>query len=205
MVKIKICGITNLEDALASLEAGCDALGFLFYKKSPRNISPEKASFIIKHLPKEVIKIGVFVNAEAKTIKRIARLCKLNMLQFHGDESVEFCERFKKFLVIKTFRIKNSIDLENILRYKVFAYLFDAFVKSKRGGTGKKFDWRLAKHLKGIQRPIFLSGGLNAANVNKAIMAVRPDWLDVCSSLEAKPGKKDHRKIRKFVATAKGR
>ncbi len=222
MVKIKICGITNLEDALNSIEAGCDALGFVFYKKSSRYITPEKASQIIIHLPPHILKIGVFVNAQEKKIKRIAKLCNLDMLQFHGDESPHFCERFNGYKIIKTFRVnpvrnttqiknnvivsngvKDRIDLKNILRYKTFAYLFDTFVKSKIGGTGTKFNWTLVRHLGGFHKPIFLSGGLNAENVKEEIRKVQPDWIDVSSSVEIKPGKKDYKKVKGFIAVVK--
>jgi phosphoribosylanthranilate isomerase len=206
LVKIKICGITNLEDAVAAIVLGADALGFVFYKKSPRYIAPQKASKIIRVLPKNIIKMGVFVDAQAKTIKRIAKLCHLDMLQFHGNESPEFCRRFKDYRIIKALRVKDSIDSQNMLRYRPFAYLFDTFIKSKPGGTGKKFDWQRLKKIKNkIRRPIFLSGGLTAKNVKRAIKYLHPDWVDVSSSIEIRPGKKDHRKIRKFIAAVKTR
>ncbi len=203
MVKVKICGITNLEDALDSLDAGCDALGFVFYENSPRYITPEKASRIIKNLPRRVLKIGVFVNAREKTVKRIARLCGLDMLQFHGSESLKFCGKFKGYKIIKAFRVKDKVAPQEILKYKTFAYLFDTFVKSKAGGTGKNFSWKLVRHIDGLTRPVFLSGGLTAQNVKKAIEAVHPEWVDVSSSVEARPGKKDYKKVKEFIESAK--
>ena len=203
MVKIKICGITNLEDALASIKSGCSALGFVFYKKSPRYTTPHKAKNIINRLPKIIKKVGVFVNAKEKQIRQIAKLCRLDMLQFHGSESPEFCARFKNYKIIKAFRIKDKFDLKNISKYKTFAYLFDTYVASKIGGTGKKFNWNLVRHIYGIRRPIFLSGGLNEKNVRKAIEVVRPDWVDASSSLEAAPGRKDHKKVKRFIAAVK--
>jgi phosphoribosylanthranilate isomerase len=200
MVKVKICGITNLRDALISVEAGCDALGFLFYKKSPRYIAPLAAKKIIKSLPRKVTKIGVFVNSQEKSIKNIAKACSLDILQFHGNESAEFCRKFKRYKVIKAFRIKNKIDSAKVCKYKTFAYLFDTFSQSKFGGTGKAFNWCL---LRNIKKPIFLSGGLNAGNVNKAIQAAHPVWVDASSSLEAAPGKKDPKKVREFIQSAK--
>src|SRR4030042_2108636 len=182
MVKAKICGITNLEDAKVSIQAGCDALGFVFYKKSPRYISPKKAAAIIKNLPPHIIKIGVFVNSKQSTIKRIAGLWGLDMLQFHGNESPEFCRRFGNYKIIKAFRIKNHIDFENVLKYRTFAYLFDTFMASKVGGTGKKYDWKLVSHIGRLKGPAFLSGGLTKKNVKLAIKAVRPHWVDVSSS-----------------------
>jgi phosphoribosylanthranilate isomerase len=202
-VKVKICGITNLEDAKASIDAGCDALGYVFYKKSPRYITPLKAKDIIGQLPRNIIKIGVFVNSSQKSIKHIAKLCSLDMLQFHGNESVEFCRKFKDYRIIKAFLIKDSINLKNILKYNSFAYLFDTFVKSKAGGTGKSFDWKLIRRIAGLKRPVFLSGGLTARNVKSAIKSVHPAWVDVSSSVELRPGKKDHNKVEKFIKIAK--
>lgn len=203
MVKVKICGITNPADAKASVDAGCDALGFMFYKKSRRYINPANAKTIIKDLPGNVVKIGVFVNDTEKNIKHIAKLCHLDMLQFHGNESPEFCGKFKNFRIIKVFRVKNEIDMEKILKYKAFAYLFDTFVKHKPGGTGKQFNWKLSRHLSGVKAPIFLSGGLDEKNVKKAIKVAHPDWVDASSGLETKPGIKDHMKIKKFVSAAR--
>ena len=204
MVKVKICGITNFKDAMASVNSGCDALGFVFYKKSPRYIAPGKARDIIRILPKRVIKIGVFVNAEEKTIKNIAKLCNLDILQFHGDESPNFCKKFGDYKVIKVFRIKDKIDLQDILSYKTFAYLFDTFLKSRAGGTGKKFNWKLLSNIDNkIDCPVFLSGGLNAKNVKEAIKSVRPDWVDVSGSLETSRGKKDSNRVKEFIKAAK--
>lgn len=203
MVKVKICGITNLRDALNAIDAGCDALGFVFYKKSPRYINPLRARDIIKKLPRGIIKIGVFVNSKVEEIKRIANLCQLNMLQFHGNETCGFCQRFKGYKIIKAFRIKDKVDLSRISQYKTFAYLFDTLVKSKPGGTGKRFDWDLLKCLDSIKQPIFLSGGLNARNLQRAIKLAHPEWVDVSSSLEISPGKKNEKKIRDFIKAAK--
>jgi phosphoribosylanthranilate isomerase len=203
MVKAKICGITNLEDAKASIDAGCDALGFVFYKKSPRYISPERASMIIQDLPPHIIKIGVFVNSKEKTIKRIAKLCNLAMLQFHGNESPDFCKRFSNYKIIKAFRVNDYIELKNVVKYKTFAYLFDTFVASKVGGTGKKFDWKLVSHIDKLKSPVFLSGGLTKKNVKQAIETVRPHWVDVSSSVEIRPGEKSHKKIREFIKAVK--
>ncbi|MDP2905617.1 MAG: phosphoribosylanthranilate isomerase [Candidatus Omnitrophota bacterium] len=214
MVKVKICGITNLEDAMAAVDAGCDALGFIFSKSSPRYITPKKAGEIIKRLARPVIKIGVFVNAKEKHIKRVARSLGLNMLQFHGGESAQFCRKFKNYKIIKTFKLpvgtgfkpvptKNSLDLQSMLQYRPFAYLFDTYSPSKAGGTGKQFNWKLLRHIDALERPVFLSGGLRAGNVLRAIKSVRPDWVDASSSLESSPGKKDHRKVRKFIEAAK--
>jgi phosphoribosylanthranilate isomerase len=205
MVRVKICGITNLGDALASVKAGCDAIGFVFYKKSARYITPRQAGKIIRQSPARVIKIGIFVNAPEKTVKKIARICKLDILQFHGNESPQFCDRFKGYKIIKAFRIKDKIDLTRVIKYKTFAYLFDTFLVSRLGGTGKTFDWSLLGDLEKINRPVFLSGGLDARNIKQAIKLVHPSWVDASSSLEARPGKKDYLKVKRFIARAKGK
>jgi phosphoribosylanthranilate isomerase len=203
MAKIKICGITNLEDALCACEAGADAIGFIFYKKSPRFISPQKAKEIASCLPERVLKVGVFVNETEKNIKNIARKCHLDLLQLHGDETADFCGKFKGYKVIKAFRVKDINSLKKIADYKVRAYLFDAYSAGRFGGTSRTFNWGLLKLLKGIGKPIFLSGGLNSRNVHKALKMVRPEWLDVSSSLESSPGKKSHKKIRSFIDAAR--
>ena len=204
MVKVKICGITNPEDALAAAAAGCDALGFVFYKKSPRYIRAEEAAKIRRLLPAGILTIGVFVNARTTTISRIARQVGLDMLQFHGHESPQFCRRFPGYKVIKAFRVRNHIDLKALRRYQVFAFLFDAHMSGKFGGTGKTVRWSfLARDLAGIRTPVFLSGGLNERNIAKAVSTVRPQWVDASSCLEIRPGKKDHRKIARFVTAAK--
>ncbi len=203
MVKVKICGITNLEDALAAVNSGCDALGFVFYKKSPRYISMAKAAKIIKSLPRGVIKVGVFSGSHEDTVKQIARSCRLDMLQFHGRESADFCSRFSRYKVIKAFRVKNKLSLSKILGYKVFAYLFDTYSSVSAGGTGKSFNWNLVRHIHGIKRPIFLSGGLTQRNVSSAIKLVHPDWVDASSSVEASPGRKDPIRVKNFIKSAK--
>ncbi|MDD5347917.1 MAG: phosphoribosylanthranilate isomerase [Candidatus Omnitrophica bacterium] len=206
MVKVKICGITNLPDAQAAVGAGCDALGFVFYKKSPRYIEPRRAAEIIRGLPKQVVKIGVFVNASERFIRKTARLCRLDMLQFHGEESPAFCRRFRGFKVIKGFRVKDGIDIRGCLRYRVFAYLFDAFSSRAYGGTGRTLRWSfVARDLAGVKTTIFLSGGLDERNVARAIRCIRPAWVDASSCLEKAPGEKDHARIRGFVRKAKRR
>jgi len=204
LVKVKICGITNLEDATAAIKAGCDALGFVFYRKSKRFILPLKARSIIRSLDKRILKVGVFVDAKEKTIKNIANSCTLDILQFHGKETPAFCSKFAGFKVIKAFRVKDKIGLANVLKYKTFGYLFDTFLKAQPGGTGRSFDWSLLKFSGKINKPVFLSGGLNKRNVKKAIKIVRPQWIDVSSAVESKPGKKDFKKVREFIKAAKG-
>jgi len=203
VVKVKICGITNLEDAKLAIAAGCNALGFIFYKKSPRYIRPAKAKDIVKRLPKKIIKVGVFVNDKEKAIKDIAKLCRLDILQFHGNESADFCLRFKGRKIIKAFRVKDKINLAEVISYKTFGYLFDTFVKSKIGGSGKRFKWKLLKKIDRLKRPVFLSGGLSEKNVRAAIRIVRPDWVDVSSAVEIRPGRKDPGKVARFIDIVK--
>ncbi|RKY32968.1 MAG: phosphoribosylanthranilate isomerase [Candidatus Omnitrophota bacterium] len=199
MVKVKICGITNLADAVKAVILGAGALGFVFYKKSPRYIAPKKAKEIIKLMPKRILKVGVFVNAKEKSIKDIARTCKLDLLQFHADETPEFCSKFKGYRIIKAFRVKGKIDLKRIAEYKTYAYLFDTFSKTKFGGTGKAFNRKALKDIHKLKQKVFLSGGLNARNVKQAVKTVRPDWVDVSSAVETSPGRKDYKKIRDFI------
>lgn len=203
MVRIKICGITNLEDALAGFFAGADALGFVFYKKSPRYIDPRQAANLARILPKKIKRVGVFVDEKVSRVRRIARLCGLDMLQFHGQESPEYCKKFKTDKVIKVFRINKKEDLEGVSKYKTFAYLFDSFSKTKLGGTGKKFNWKILAQTARMKPVVFVSGGLTAGNIKQAVKLLKPDWVDVSSSLELKPGKKDHKKIQKFVQAAR--
>jgi len=203
MIKVKICGITNLEDALASLFSGADALGFVFYKKSPRYIKPLKARNISRILPKKISRVGVFVDENIKTVKKIAGLCGLDMLQFHGSETPGYCRKFKGYKIIKAFPVKGELDPAKISEYKGCACLFDAYSKEKAGGTGKKFNWNLLRNLDKIKQPVFLSGGLTAGNVRRAIELSRPDWVDASSALESGPGKKDHKKIKRFIQASR--
>ncbi len=203
MVKVKICGITNLEDAQASIEAGCNGLGFVFYKKSPRYINPKKAKKILQKTPLSVKKIGVFVNERITKIRNITEELKLDILQFHGDESPDFCKRFKGYKVIKAFRIKDKSSLKSFKKYDVWGFLFDSYQKDVFGGTGKKFDWKIIKGLKMGKKCIFISGGLNTRNVKEAIQILHPDWVDVSSSVEIRPGKKDIKKVKRFIKTVK--
>ena len=205
MVKIKICGITNLEDARDAVAAGADALGFIFYRASRRYVTPEIAGLISRQLPKRVKKIGVFVNASSSVVKRYARLCGLDMVQLHGNESVRTCSQCAPVPVIKAFRVRAAPDPGLLTKYKTFGFLFDAYVPGEPGGTGKAFDWSVLKIVRThrVQGKIFLSGGLNTRNVRKAIRMVRPHWVDASSSLELFPGKKDRCKMAAFVRAAK--
>ncbi len=191
MVKIKICGITNNEDALRAVNLGVDALGFIF-AESPRMITPEKVRPIIHGLPPFVKTVGVFVNEDLKKIKEIQSECGLDLVQLHGDESPEQCRNLMPYS-IKSFRIKDETDIKGIDKYRgtVRAILLDTFQKGLAGGTGKTFDWSLAVKAKETGIPIVLAGGLGPENIKEAIATVKPYAVDVNSGIEEKPGKKD--------------
>ena len=201
-VIVKICGITNLPDAVAAVEAGADALGFMFYEASPRHVSIRQAAEIIRELPPLVMKVGVFVDASEDTVMRAIGDCGLSLLQFHGNETPEYCTQFG-LMSMKAFRIRNAESLAALPDYATDAWLLDAFVKDKLGGTGEKFNWDLAIEAKKLGRPIFLAGGLTPENVAEAVKKVQPYGVDVSSGVEAEPGKKDHEKVRRFIKAAK--
>jgi phosphoribosylanthranilate isomerase len=202
-VKVKICGITNAADALAAVEAGADLLGFMFYEASPRNVSLRAAAEIARRLPPFVVKVGVFVDADEGLVTRAIGDCGLNLLQFHGDESPEYCAQFG-LMSLKAFRIRDVESLQALPAYPTEAWLLDAFVKGKPGGTGEKFNWDLAVEAKKFGRPIFLAGGLTPENVAAAVEKVQPYGVDVSSGVEASPGKKDPAKVKAFIQAAKG-
>jgi len=201
-VKIKICGITNLDDATAAVEAGADALGFMFHEASPRNIEMECAAKIIQKLPPWVLKAGVFVNPDPELVMTALGNCGLNLLQFHGDESPDFCASFG-VMSMKAFRMKNAESLERMKDYRTDVYLLDSYVAGKPGGTGESFNWDLAVEAKKFGKPIFLAGGLTPENVGEAVRKVQPYGVDVSSGVESSPGKKDHQKIWDFVTAAR--
>ena len=207
MIKIKICGITNYEDAINAANLGVDYLGFNFYKYSPRYIEKSKAKKIIENLPKNLKKVGVFVNEDINKIKNIVGYCNIDLAQLSGDEDRDYVLNLKNIVhkrVIKSFRIRNRDDIKNIKDYKLEYVMLDSFKKGLYGGTGTKFDLRLAKYIEYIdKRRLFLAGGLNAVNVKSAINNIRPYAVDVCSSIEDYPGKKDLEKMREFIEAAK--
>ena len=202
-VRVKICGISNFEDARAAVEAGADALGFIFFPQSPRNVSPEVARSIIEQLPPFVAKVGVFVNEAADRILQIAKETGIDTVQLHGDESPELCEKIARenLKVIKAFRIKDQSSLAAMNGFRASAFLLDSYVPGQLGGTGAKFNWDLAVQAAGLGTPIILAGGLVAENVGDAVSKVGPYGVDVSSGveLELAPGKKDHAKVRAFI------
>lgn len=192
MVRVKVCGITNYQDAAMAVALGVDALGFIF-APSPRRITPEEALEIIGDIPPFVQTVGVFVNERPDVVRRIIQLCGLDLIQFHGDESPEVCEDFMP-RAIKAFRIRDRSMLSSIRAYKgkIRAMLFDTYVEERQGGTGKTFDWDVAVMGKALGIPIILSGGLTPSNIESAISMVNPFAVDVSSGIEEQPGKKDH-------------
>ena len=197
--KVKICGFTRLPDALAAVEAGADALGFMFFAGSKRNIAPAAAAQIIRALPPFVAKVGVFVNPSAETVRAVVAECGLDTLQFHGEETPEFCRQFAPLKVVKAFSIQNAESLKPLPDYAVDAWLLDSYVAGQRGGTGEKFNWDLACQAKELGRPVILAGGLTPENIADALQQVWPFGVDVSSGVESAPGQKDADLVRQFV------
>ena len=202
MTKIKICGITNIEDAVAATGYGADALGFIFYKKSPRFVEPEQAGEISRALPPFVNKVGVFVNEDKETVSSILETVVLDMLQFSGDETEDYCRSFGK-PYIRSYRVKDEGSLGEINESKTPYIIFDSYSENEYGGTGKTFDWELLVNQQLRDKYVILSGGLNPGNVGEAILRVKPYAVDVASGVEKKPGKKDHVKIKEFIEAVK--
>jgi phosphoribosylanthranilate isomerase len=202
MVRIKICGITNLEDALLAAELGADALGFIFYAQSPRKVAPEAAREIIAQLPPFVAAVGVFVDEATTAVQELAANVGLDWVQLHGQESPEYCRNLGR-RVIKGFRIQDEDSLRLLADYQgaAQALLLDTYKKGQMGGTGEIFDWHLARKAKKYGH-IILAGGLNPENVAQAIEVAGPDAVDVASGTEAAPGKKDPGKLRAFFEAA---
>ena len=200
--KVKICGITSVEDGLAAAEAGADMIGLMFYEGSPRFISLEQAADISRALPPFLMRVGVFVNAPADLVMQAIAQCNLTMLQFHGDENSEFCTQFG-LMSLKAFRTRDESSLEQLENYETDAFLLDAHSKNGLGGTGETFNWDLAIAARKFNKPIFLAGGLTPINVAEAVRQVRPFGVDVSSGVESAPGKKDHAKVKAFIAAAK--
>lgn len=197
MVKIKICGITNLDDALMAVEAGADALGFVFVQGSSRYILPDQAADIIRRLPPFVQSVGLFVNAELVTVNAYADRCGLDLIQLHGEETPDFCAAVKR-RIIKAFRVKESSSLDHIRNYEVAGYLLDAWSPVAHGGTGTTFNWEIAARAV-AGHSIILAGGLTPENVAEAVAKVNPYAVDVSSGVESAPGKKDAGLVSRFI------
>jgi phosphoribosylanthranilate isomerase len=202
MVRVKICGITRVEDALQAVGAGADALGFVFHGKSSRYVSPELAKEIIGALPPFVQTIGLFVNVEVGFVNEIADRCGLDMIQLHGDEPPEYCELVRR-RVIKAFRVRDMKSLDAVGNYRVAGILLDAYSPHAYGGTGQTFDWEFARSVSAFG-PIILAGGLTPDNVREAVSRVAPYAVDVSSGVESAPGRKDPGKVSDFIRQVKG-
>jgi len=202
-VKVKICGITSPADGNVAAGAGADMIGLMFYDKSPRHVSIAVAKEISQAVPPYLMKVGVFVNADEDLVMRAIGECGLSLLQFHGDETPEFCTQFG-LMCLKAFRIRSAESLDALADYHTDAYLLDAYSAEARGGTGEKFNWDLAIDAqKTFGKPIFLAGGLTPENVADAVRQIRPFAVDVSSGVESAPGKKDAAKVRAFITAAK--
>jgi phosphoribosylanthranilate isomerase len=199
-MEIKICGITNMEDAVMASAYGADALGFIFYNKSPRYLTPEAASCIIQNLPDDIAKVGVFVNHDIHAVRQIYEFCGLDMIQLHGDESPDYCREFPQSILIKAISPRNEEDLSIANNYRAKAVIIDARESGLYGGTGKTSNWEFAAKLKEMHL-LVLSGGLNAGNILQAIKTVSPHAVDVNSGVELSPGKKDLKKVQSMIET----
>lgn len=203
MTKVKICGNTNKHDAIIASQLGADMLGFIFSRKSKRYVEPRVAEDIINELPPYIMKVGVFVDEDPKKVLEIAEDTGLDALQFHGDETPEYCSRFRdSYKVIKAFRLKDKAGLEKINSYDVDYYLLDTYSPDSHGGTGRIFDWKILEDFEFL-KPVILSGGLTPDNVGKAIKEVAPYGVDVASGVEMSPGKKDEAALKKFILNAR--
>ncbi len=204
MVKVKICGITNWSDARRAVEAGADFLGFNFYRESSRYIAPAAARRIVQRLPEKVASVGVFVNEPEREMLAIARRVGLDYVQLHGDETADIVSRMRRsFRVIKAIRVRDSFRVAQLANFRrASSILLDGFDSRLRGGTGKSFDWKLAKSA-GRKRQIFLAGGLTPENAAEAVLAAQPFAIDVCSGVESRPGKKDAARMRALVAAVR--
>lgn len=197
-VKVKICGITSVADGVATAEAGADMIGLMFYERSPRNISTATAAEISRALSPFLVKVGVFVNPTEDAVMRAIGECGVTLLQFHGEETPEFCAQFG-VMSMKAFRVRNADSLLTLPNYATDAYLLDAYSPDAHGGTGAKFNWDLAITAKQHGKPIFLAGGLTPENIGEAVRQVQPFGVDVSSGVESAPGKKDPAKVQAFI------
>jgi phosphoribosylanthranilate isomerase len=202
MTRIKICGITREQDLQAAVAAGVDALGFVFYGKSPRNVAPQQAAELLRVLPPFVTSVGLFVDPPAEMVRAVLAQVPLDVLQFHGDETPEFCRQFGR-PYLKAIRVRPGVDLvECAARYAdAQGLLLDAYVEGVQGGTGESFDWALIP--RDLSLPVILSGGLHPGNVAEAVRAVRPYAVDVSSGVEAAKGIKDAAKVAAFIKEVK--
>lgn len=201
MIKVKICGITNLDDAIAAVNSGADALGFVFYRASPRYVEPDTVREIVRKLPPFITTVGVFVDETVAEVTRITQHTATDVIQLHGHESPDMCHIINK-KVIKAIQVKDMTALDSLEPYRVSAFLLDAYTPEYFGGTGQVFNWDIALAAKQFGR-IILAGGLTPDNIQKAVRFVQPYAVDVSSGVEKEKGKKDHTKLKLFIEKAK--
>jgi phosphoribosylanthranilate isomerase len=201
-VRVKICGITNAADAETAVEAGADALGFIFFERSKRYLAPAPAGQIIRKVPPFVTCVGVFVNASKDEIHRAAGESGIGCIQLHGEETPEFASSCQG-TVIKAFAIRGADSLHSLREYQTSAFLLDTWSATASGGTGQVFNWEWAIEAKGVGKPIILAGGLTPDNVAQAVQQVRPYAVDVSSGVELSPGRKNPEKVRRFIEAVK--
>jgi phosphoribosylanthranilate isomerase len=203
-VRVKVCGITNFEDAHAAVEAGADALGFIFFEGSPRYVEPRVAAEIVRALPPFIATVGVFVDEAPENVQAVLDQTRIGIAQLHGAEPPDFCHRLR-VPPIKAFRVRDERSLDALpdFRGAACAFLLDSYVPGQHGGTGARFNWNLAVQAKAFGAPIILAGGLTVRNIADAVGKVAPFAVDVSSGVEVNPGRKDHLKLRDFIALAK--
>jgi phosphoribosylanthranilate isomerase len=206
MTRIKVCGITTLEDGIEAARLGVDALGFVFYPRSPRAVTPEAVRNIRKRLPPFILCVGVFVNESRHTVLRVAEQCGLDGVQFHGSETPDYCSYFSRYRVFKAFSLRGPGDVQEILPYRgcVDGIVIDGYDPLCYGGTGKQANWELARDA-GRFGPLVLAGGLNETNVQEALKIAEPYAVDISSGIEVRPGLKDHCKLSRFVEAVRGK
>jgi len=203
LVRVKVCGITNLKDAEAACRLGADALGFVF-AKSPRRIDVSRARAISLRMPPYISLVGVFVDEDIKKLLKIAEKCRLDCIQLHGSESINYCKQLKKYYkIVKTVRVEGKKSFNGLSGYDVDAFLLDTYRPGKAGGTGERFDWNLALPASRLGKPVILSGGLKPGNVSEAVRKVRPYAVDVSSGIESSPGRKNIKLMKEFIQKAK--
>jgi len=194
-MQVKICGTTNLDDALLSVELGADALGFIFYERSRRFISYADAKVIINQLPQSVPKVGVFVNSTIEEVNVAADKIGLSTIQLHGDETPSYVKQIER-PVIKSFRVDNNFDFAILNEYENCSFLLDNFAENEPGGTGKSFDWKLIPEK--LKNKIILAGGVSSKNIEEIFVNIKPSGVDLVTSVEKYPGKKDENKLKEF-------
>jgi len=197
-VRVKICGITCLEDAENAVASGADALGFMFYRPSKRFVEVETAAAICQALPPCVTRVGVFVNAAREEVEQTLEACGLDLLQFHGEESPEDCTGYR-VKTMKALRVHDAASLSSLNDYQTNAWLVDSYQPGERGGTGHAFQWDVLKSIRPYARPLFLAGGLKPDNIEEAIRSVQPFGVDVSSGVESQPGRKCPDKMSAFI------